>query len=173
MDHAPIYRAEESRPPSASVPVRRSASLVTAVAVLTIGGIALGYHGFAQPGLDMPPAPDQAASITVPVPIVSLPLINGGHPDLLAQISSALAAPVAEVRAIVQPAPPPPTPVVVQDVQPDTTSSVFLPEPLPPAFVLSVDIGAPDDQAPPPDAAATDASAAPDPASPPVAPLVA
>ena len=88
MDHAPIYRADEDHTPAPIVPLRRSVSLVSAVAALTIGGIALGYHGFAEPGLDRSPAADaaQRISIAVPVPIVALPLVNGGHPDLLAQV---------------------------------------------------------------------------------------
>src|SRR5262249_4696066 len=78
----------------------------------------------------------------------------GGHPDLLAQLSSALEAPVQQVRAIVQPvtAAAPPAPVSV------ATPTVFLPEPLPAPFVLSVDIAAPDDAVAPVD---DPASAAP------------
>lgn len=145
MDHAPIYRAAEQHPPTPRAPVRRSMSLASAVAALTIGGIALGYHGFARPGLDAAPPSAQTrnASIGVPVPIVALPLVNGGHPDLLAQLSRALVAPVEQVRAIVQP-----VSVAQPPAQPAATPSVFLPEPLPAPFVLSVDIAAPEDAAP-------------------------
>ena len=47
MEHAPIYRSSSRRTNTALIPWRRTASLASAAAALTMSGIALGYHGFA------------------------------------------------------------------------------------------------------------------------------
>src|SRR5258708_40149000 len=48
LDYAPIYRAGERTVRTPLIPWRRAASLLSAAGALTLSGIALGYHGFAD-----------------------------------------------------------------------------------------------------------------------------
>jgi hypothetical protein len=104
MEHAPIYRSTAHRITTTStslIPWRRTASLASAVAALTMSGIALGYHGFASttptavPTTEATTALDaqaSARSMGAPVPGISLAIADGGHPDVISTLSSTLIA---------------------------------------------------------------------------------
>jgi len=91
MDHAPIYQSAENSTPAPLTSLLRGGSFVSAAIALTISGIALGYHGVSGPVTETPVTSDaRQASIGVPMPLVSFPRVDGGHPDLIAEISSAI-----------------------------------------------------------------------------------
>src|SRR5689334_15349074 len=158
MDHAPIYQSTErrgTRAPFSSL--RRGGSLVSAAVALTVSGIALGYHGLPAPASDAPSSGDtQPAAISVPVPMVALPRIERGHPDLVAQISSAIIQRIQQVQN------PPPLALVLPAVQPVLGPAVVVESP--PAFtapvIVPVDIAPVEDAAPSDeDSASVDAAA--------------
>src|ERR1700730_10292914 len=102
MKHAPIYRSTTPRRTTTSaslIPWQRTASLASAVAALTVSGIALGYHGFATvtsatvATVATPPTAAAAApTVAAPVPGIPLAIADGGHPDLISTLSSAMAS---------------------------------------------------------------------------------
>lgn len=99
MEHAPIYRSTSRRANRSLFPWRRTASLATAAAALTVSGISLGYHGFSDTPISTPSVdstteatPPDAGNIAAPVPTISFAVADGGHPDVISAISSALIA---------------------------------------------------------------------------------
>jgi hypothetical protein len=137
MDHTPMYRASAQRNSAPAIPLRRSVSILSAAAALTLSGIALGYHGLSDTSGDaQQPAQTVNADITIPVPGITFPTVTSGHPDVLAQLSTALLSRLQPVPAaiVALPAPPPPPPAfVAPTLQP---------------FVLSVEVAPADDPAP-------------------------
>jgi hypothetical protein len=111
MDHAPIYQASESRTRAPLLQLRRGGSLLSVAIALTVSGIALGYRGVSSTVTDTPVSDGaQVERISVPLPIVALPRLDGGHPDLITQISAALVDRVQATPALVQ------VPIVAQQV---------------------------------------------------------
>jgi hypothetical protein len=123
MDHAPIYRSAARRTTTSLIPWQRTASLASAAVALTMSGIALGYQGFANTTSATPAGATTSASTqldpttagrntAVPVPSISVVSTDGGHPDVISTLSSALIAqfqtaqvPILDlpVAALVQP----------------------------------------------------------------------
>jgi hypothetical protein len=136
MEHAPIYRASERRTRSPMLPLRRGGSLLSAAAALTLSGIALGYQSVSPPAIEGQLAADvRGPAVSMPMPMVSLPLVNGGHPVLIAELSSALLASV-QPAPIFGPAPvrvpvaPTPATLPFVDLPPALPALIATPEPV-------------------------------------------
>jgi hypothetical protein len=100
MEHLPIYRSSTRRTGATLLQWRRTASWGAAAAALTLSGIALGYQGFSEPSTDQSSV--VVAGVTVPAPMVTLPLTDGGHPDIITTLSAALIAHVQAAPPAVQ-----------------------------------------------------------------------
>ncbi|MDQ6671018.1 MAG: hypothetical protein M3069_09745, partial [Chloroflexota bacterium] len=107
MEHAPIYRSSGRRASTSILPWRRTASLTSASIALTLSGIALGYQGFTTTATSVPTTTGYSNSTRLdtansgrnaaaPVPGVPLGTTDGGHPDVVTALSSAL---IAQFRA--------------------------------------------------------------------------
>src|ERR1700716_3990058 len=105
MEHLPIYRSSTRRGRATLLQWRRTASWGAAAAALNLSGMALGYKGFS----DATESPVAVAGVTVSAPMVALPplpplppLLDGGHPDIISVLSSALIARVQAAPPSVQ-----------------------------------------------------------------------
>jgi len=97
VEHAPIYQSTSRRTNSSLIPWQRTASLASAAAALTMSGIALGYHSFTATAAPTQPTEVAATptgvaegTLGAPVPTISIAIADGGHPDVISAISTAL-----------------------------------------------------------------------------------
>src|ERR1700674_638006 len=110
-----IYQSTSRRTNTSLIPWQRTASLASAAAALTMSGIALGYHSFT--GTPVSTQPTDATAMTAastptgvaegtlgaPVPTISIAIADGGHPDVISAISTALTThfPVSQAQMVV------------------------------------------------------------------------
>jgi hypothetical protein len=102
MEHHPIYRSPTRRTQASRSAWRRTASLSSATVALTVSGIALGYQGFSSATASTGSAAPLAANVGAPAPVIVAPVRNGGHPDVVSALSSALIARVQAAPAAIQ-----------------------------------------------------------------------